>query len=177
MKEEILKLRNEGKTYPEIAEILGCSKGTISYYCGEGQKEKTKVRTQKRRNITNNLPGKTDRFLRGAARHKVDRFQKRNGKQYKKGFDKSFSWKDVVDRFGEITECYLSGEKINLMKDKNYQFDHIIPLTRGGDCNIDNLGILHKTVNQMKNNLLNEEFIQWCKKILEHKGYKVTSVS
>lgn len=42
MKEEILKLREEGKTYNEIKLILGCSKGTISYYCGNGQKEKTK---------------------------------------------------------------------------------------------------------------------------------------
>lgn len=33
MKEEILKLRNEGKTYNEIIDILNCSKGTISYHC------------------------------------------------------------------------------------------------------------------------------------------------
>ena len=40
MKEQILKLREEGKTYNEIKDILGCSKGTISYYCGVGQKDK-----------------------------------------------------------------------------------------------------------------------------------------
>lgn len=33
MKEEILNLRKNGKTYNEIREILGCSKGTISYHC------------------------------------------------------------------------------------------------------------------------------------------------
>ena len=49
MKEDILKLRNEGKTYNEIQEILGCSKGTISYHCGEGQKEKTNKRSAKQR--------------------------------------------------------------------------------------------------------------------------------
>jgi len=32
-KKEILKLRNEGKTYSEIKEILGCSKSTISFHC------------------------------------------------------------------------------------------------------------------------------------------------
>lgn len=43
MKEQILKLRSEGKTYTEIKEILKCSKGTISFYCGEGQKEKYRI--------------------------------------------------------------------------------------------------------------------------------------
>ena len=49
MKEQILKLRNEGKTYSEIKKILGCPKSTISYYCGNEQKEKTKNRIRKRR--------------------------------------------------------------------------------------------------------------------------------
>ena len=44
MKDEILRLRAEGKSYNEIVAILGCSKGTVSYHCGEGQVEKTKAR-------------------------------------------------------------------------------------------------------------------------------------
>lgn len=32
MKEEIIKLRKEGKTINEIIKLLGCSKGTISYH-------------------------------------------------------------------------------------------------------------------------------------------------
>lgn len=48
-KEQILALRKEGKTYSEIQKILGCSKGTISYHLGEGQKEKTKERMHKSR--------------------------------------------------------------------------------------------------------------------------------
>lgn len=51
MKEKILKLRKEGKTYDEIKEILKCSKGTISYHCGENQKEKARIR--KNKNTTN----------------------------------------------------------------------------------------------------------------------------
>lgn len=35
MKEEILKLRKEGKSYNEIKEILKCSKATISYHCSK----------------------------------------------------------------------------------------------------------------------------------------------
>ena len=49
MKEQILQLREQGKTYDEIKEQLGCSKGTIAYHCGEGQKEKTKEANNRRR--------------------------------------------------------------------------------------------------------------------------------
>ncbi len=49
MKENILKLRFEGKSYNEIQKILSCSKGTISYYCGKGQKEKSKNNLKSRR--------------------------------------------------------------------------------------------------------------------------------
>ena len=48
-KENILKLRSEGKTYNQIKDELGCSKGTIAYHLGEGQKEKTKGRQSKHR--------------------------------------------------------------------------------------------------------------------------------
>lgn len=44
-KENILKLRSEGKSYRQIQQILGCSKGTIAYHLGNGQKDKTKERT------------------------------------------------------------------------------------------------------------------------------------
>lgn len=40
LQERILELRAEGKTYSEIQSLLGCSKGTISYYVGQGVKEK-----------------------------------------------------------------------------------------------------------------------------------------
>jgi hypothetical protein len=32
--DSILKLRASGKSYNEIVNILGCSKGTVSYHCG-----------------------------------------------------------------------------------------------------------------------------------------------
>ena len=43
-RDQILKLRAEGKTYKEIQEITGASKGTISFHCGKGQKEKYRKR-------------------------------------------------------------------------------------------------------------------------------------
>jgi predicted restriction endonuclease len=49
MKEKILKLRAEGKTYDEIKKEIGCSKSTISYYCSSGQQQKARERNRKNR--------------------------------------------------------------------------------------------------------------------------------
>jgi CRISPR/Cas system Type II protein with McrA/HNH and RuvC-like nuclease domain len=187
MREKILQLRSEGKSYNQIQEILKCSKSTISYYCGDKQKEKTKKRTKKRRE--NPLKSKIDNFRykkRKETEYKLDeerkyfnepvrKFQKRDNT--KKGkidttLEKTFTWQDVVDKFGVNTECYLSGEKINL-NENIYHLDHILPSSRGGDNSLDNLGILHKTVNVMKNDMTPDELIDWCKKILIHNGYTI----
>lgn len=48
-KDQIIQLHKSGKTYSQIAEILGCSKGTIAYHVGAGQKEKAHARTRDRR--------------------------------------------------------------------------------------------------------------------------------
>jgi len=189
MKEDVLRLRAEGKSYNEIQKLLGCSKGTIAYHCGSGQKDKTKKRQNKRRQ--NTLLNKTDRFKYRNTDNSIDRlkeskskknvvegirkFQKRDNsisKGINKDIDKTFTWEDVLDKFGEDTFCYLSGEKLNLFENE-YQLDHINPASRGGDNTFDNLGILHRTVNLMKHNLTPEELIDWCKKILIFNGYEV----
>jgi orotate phosphoribosyltransferase-like protein len=43
--EEILKLRQEGFNYNEIASKVNCSKATVSYYCSPGQKREGKEKT------------------------------------------------------------------------------------------------------------------------------------
>ena len=42
-KEDILRLRLEGKTYGQISEELGCSKGTIAYYMKQVSEEEVTV--------------------------------------------------------------------------------------------------------------------------------------
>ncbi len=42
-KEDILRLRLEGKTYSQISEELGCSKGTIAYYMKQQNEEEVTV--------------------------------------------------------------------------------------------------------------------------------------
>ena len=76
MKDKILKLRSEGKSYMEIMKELGCSSSTVSYHCGEGQKEKTSNRQKKRFSIK-----RGDFKLRSFKKRndKTRDFQRRNG--------------------------------------------------------------------------------------------------
>lgn len=50
-KEEILRLGAEGFTYSQIQDKLGCSKGTIAYHLGTGQKDKNKQRQKNKRKL------------------------------------------------------------------------------------------------------------------------------
>ena len=60
LREDILDLAKKGLSYRQIQKELGCSKSTISYHLGEGQKEKSRARVRKQRDksvryIENNL--------------------------------------------------------------------------------------------------------------------------
>ncbi len=50
LSEQIAELQAQGKSYNQIQVELGCSKGTISYHLGAGQKEKNLDRQRDRRN-------------------------------------------------------------------------------------------------------------------------------
>lgn len=45
MKDKILKLRKEGRTYSEIQKALKCSRSTINYHCSSDGKSKVYKRT------------------------------------------------------------------------------------------------------------------------------------
>lgn len=47
LRNKIINLHNEGKSYREISSILGCSKSTISYHLKESTRNKVKERKQK----------------------------------------------------------------------------------------------------------------------------------
>ena len=49
LKEKILALAEQGWTYNMIKRRLNCSKSTISYHLGDGQKDKAYARVRKQR--------------------------------------------------------------------------------------------------------------------------------
>ena len=64
LKEKIIALAEQGWTYNMIKRRLNCSKSTISYHLGEGQKEKSRARVRKQRD-------KSVRYIENNERRKV----------------------------------------------------------------------------------------------------------
>ena len=162
MKEQILQLREEGLSYRDIQKKLGCSKGTISYHCGSGQKGKTNLRALK---YKEQYP-----FLKKAQNFDLQYRDKNIMYSQKRGFCR----KKLSDYLKTVDKCYLSGRPVDTEFSHTYQFDHIKPRSRGGDNSFGNLGIATPEANQAKSDLSIEEFIQLSKDVLENFGYKVT---
>ena len=49
--EKILELRKKGYSYDKIKKETGYGKGSISYHCGEGQKEKSRIRLRNKMEV------------------------------------------------------------------------------------------------------------------------------
>lgn len=167
MKEKILKLREEGRNYNEIVEILGCAKSTVSYHCGEGQKEKTRLRGASSRSKKVNIINK-----------KIGRFTRDKIRNFKKGTrggktDSDFDYNSAFEQISSVKNCYLSGRPINLEDSKSYHLDHIMAFSKGGENSLENLGVACKEANMAKNDLSVEDFIQLCIDVCKHNGYAV----
>lgn len=191
LKEQILELRSKGYTYNQIKNTLNCSKGTIAFHCGEGQKEKYNLRRIKRRSTTP-LIQKIERFryipetvvnehekintisnktIKAKLIVKLAHFFRKDNNGSKKryqGYNKyMFTVKQLLEKIGENPVCYLTGTPIDLNKSRSYHLDHIIPKSRGGDDSLENCQIACRAANQAKGDLLVEEFIELCKKVVE----------
>ena len=61
--------------------------------------------------------------------------------------------KEVYDN-----KCYLSGRPLDMEWGKNLEFDHIIPKSKGGSNNLDNLGVCTREANGAKQDLSLDEW-------------------
>lgn len=158
MKEQILKLRQEGFTYREIQEKVGCCKSTVSYYCGIDQKKKINDRKSKYK-LTEKyiIYSKLDGFLSST-----------NDKLYKKYVKRTSEITKYYNKIIENPYCYLTGVKIDFLDRESFQLDHIIPVSKGGTNDIDNMGLCCKNANIAKSNMTKEELIELCRKIINH---------
>ena len=175
-KEDIIRLRGEGKSYRQIQKILGCSKSTIAYHC-DGGKEKSRVLSQlkSRKAICRKVSSFKVRCSKAnylTLRAKVKTFKRKNTRPgnrtniYVNNISKNYTCKDVVEKIGENPVCYLTGKPIDLDKPETYNLDHIIPTAKGGTNDLKNLQICTREANQAKGQLSLDELYELCENIL-----------
>lgn len=188
MKDEILRLRAEGKSYRDIVKTLGCSISTVSYHCDIMQRNKTHARVRKckakmhpykrkliaftsRKFISKNrMPIRSDRrLLTDKIYDFLTRYHQNIGDTMQTITDK-----DVIDKFGQNPKCYLTGNDIDINKPRTYHFDHKVPVSRGGTNTLDNLEICTKKANNSKSDMTHDEFVEFCKTVLIHHGYQIS---
>jgi 5-methylcytosine-specific restriction endonuclease McrA len=168
MKEQILQLRSSGKSYRQIVNELGCSKGTVAYHCGNGQKEKSRQRVRKnKKTIRGKIRRKVEKFLL----EKVQDF-KRGGNGYNKTTGRA-SYDAFYQKISDHPVCYLTGRGIDLSLPSTYSLDHIIPRSKGGENSLINCGLSCRDANKSKSDLELHDFIQLCKDVCENFGYNV----
>lgn len=182
IKSEILRLRSEGKSYNEIAKELDCSKSVISYHCSAQGGEKARLK-KRNKTIEHKLSRKITAFKSRCTkdnyrifRAKVKTYKRSGGSNFTHSIvnnvSESFTAKDVVAKLGPNPVCYLTGKKIDLNKPHTFQFDHIIPTSKGGTNNLDNLAICVSEANFAKGDLRLNELYSLCEDILNWRDKK-----
>ena len=190
-KENILQLRSEGYSYRDIQALLNCSKSTISFHCGENQKEKN-LRRCKSRKLVNKyycaLEKKRDTFIR-KTRNTTKQTPQTESKNFlrtiynkcdtfRRGDDAmNFSTKDLLKKLEDTEKkCALTGRVLNISDTRSWHLDHIVPVSKGGDNTLDNCQAVCADVNRAKSGMMQEDFFQLCKEVLEHQGYSVVKL-
>lgn len=186
LKPKIKQLDKEGFSYKEIANKLNCSRANVYFHLRKGFKEKCYQNTVKYRKTNHPFVSKIESFLtRTYIPSKINSTNKKyisskihdfsriiEGKKRMRG-KKLFTTQDVLNKFSDNPRCALTGKEINILEPSTYHFDHKQPVSRGGDNSLDNLQLLSKEVNFAKRDMLNEEFIELCKQVLQHQGFKI----
>lgn len=83
---------------------------------------------------------------------------------------KSFTYLDVVEKFGTNPVCYLTGLPIDYRDGSTYQLDHYIATCKGGLSDLDNMRLCFPAANMMKRHHSVEELLNLCRMIIEHSG-------
>lgn len=79
---------------------------------------------------------------------------------------------ELVSKWNEQGKmCALSGAPL---KPRNTSLDHIVATSSGGSNTPDNIQLVDETVNYMKHNMTNEDFINVCARVAAHSFNKIT---
>lgn len=186
LKQQILQLKSKGFNNVQISKYLNCNISTVNYHVspnGKNNRKKANAKFIKKHNYRPNviyIKIKTfinkqikEQKLSEISTKKAIYFKLSNFIRKNNCMSNKITVEDIINKFGPNPTCYLTGEQIDLKQPSTYQFDHIIPASRGGDNSLDNLGICTKNANKAKNDMTQEEFIQLCHKVLVKQGYKI----
>lgn len=76
-------------------------------------------------------------------------------------------WKDLLTLMeNQNFTCVLTGDKLSW--DSDIELDHIIPESRGGKKELNNVRWVTKMANRVKQNLIDGELFEICQKILTY---------
>lgn len=181
---KIIALRQKQLTYTQIIKVLKCSRSTVSYALRKRtrmlakqsnanmpvhyKRIQNKIYTFKNPTTRKTpLPiwylNSTSRQISKAISTKAHTFQRRM----------AFNYKDVHKKYGDHFSCALTGRPLKFNEPQTYEYDHIMPHSRGGDNSLSNLQILCPEANQAKGMMTDEEFKDLCKEVIIHAGYKI----
>ena len=163
MKQKILDCKQQNPTwgYRKIAKHLSVSITAVRYYVCPTAKAYTIRKAKEYDNNAHPLRRKLQRFY--------GKYRSMGGK-LKALAEPAISLKDALAFFGENPTCYLTGEKIDLLKAKTYSLDHKIARNKGGHCGLSNMGLTSKQANLAKSDLSLQEFILICRKVVALHG-------
>ena len=150
----ILELAKKGHSYNYICSVVHCSKSTVAYHLNDEYRK-----SALKRNLKNKRQNMEDPTWKRS--YKWNR-QSVKIKKIREHLEKTFN-----------NKCYLSGRDIDLDNASSFHFDHIVPKSKGGTHDLDNLGLCVPEANVAKGELSVDEFIALCKDVLEHNGYQV----
>ncbi len=172
-REDILNLRKQGLSYTEISQELGCARSTVSYHCGVGQKEKSRIRAKNKNPLCQKVGRFKARCTRSAWKNfsgKVKCFKRRSQGKRRSGWRVKVKFQytcaDVIEKIGDKPVCYLTGAKIDVTDPTLYSLDHRVPVAKGGTNDLENLEICLTKANKAKADLTLDEFYKLCEDVL-----------
>jgi len=184
LNKKIIALRQKQCSFRQIAKQLNCSISTVSYALRKKTRDKAKkkfddipsyIRKIRKKIYSFKNPripknekpawyiSKSPRQISKSISAKASRFQR----------TMTFNYKDVYKKYGDHFPCALTGRPIDFNKPETYEYDHIQPLSRGGENTLSNLQILCPEANQAKGSLTDQEFIELCKEVVIHTGHRI----
>ena len=168
LNKKIIALRQKQYSFKQIAKELNCSLSTVSYALRKKTRDKVKKRSAALPPYEKKILNKIYCFKNGhlSNKPKAAWYINKSPRQVKQSiavkasrFQRAmtFNSKDVLKKFGEHFPCALTGRPIDFYKPETYEYDHIQPISRGGDNTISNLQLLCPEANQAKGSLTDQE--------------------